>query len=118
MPQTKAQPKKAAATAHRRAPAKGTGTRFDAGVDRTTELSEEVLASIESGQRAAIEAVRKFVDKIDEAMPLGEGPSKREEVVDSALNMAERLVKVQYDFLRSVVHSAGKSLGAPHEGKK
>ena len=81
-------------------------------VDRTTELSEEVLQSVEDGQRAAIEAVRKFVDTVDQALPPhGEGPSRREEIVDSALEMSERLVNTQYDFLRHVVRSAGKSLG-------
>ena len=58
-------------------------------VDRTTELSEEVLQSVEDGQRAAIEAVRKFVDTVDQALPPhGEGPSRAEEIVDSALEMS------------------------------
>jgi hypothetical protein len=80
-------------------------------VDRTAELSEEVLKSIESGQRAAIEAVRKFVDTVDEALPaLGERPSRRQEIVDAALEMADRLVHTQYDFLHKVVDSASKAL--------
>jgi hypothetical protein len=34
--------------------------------------------------------------------------------------MADRLVQTQYDFLRSVVHSAGKALGAgsPEKGEE
>jgi len=40
-------------------------------VDRTSELSDDVLKSLESGSRAAIEAVRKFVDVVDEALPHG-----------------------------------------------
>lgn len=80
-------------------------------IDRTTKLSEEVLESVEKGQRAAIDAVRKFVDTVDEALPaLGEGPSKRQEIVDSAMEMADRLVHTQYDFIRKVIDSAGKSL--------
>ena len=38
-------------------------------VDRTSELSDDVLKSLESGSRAVIEAVRKFVDVVDEALP-------------------------------------------------
>jgi hypothetical protein len=88
-------------------------------VDKTTELSDEVLKSLESGQRAAIEAVRKFVDTVDEALPAtGDRPSKREDVIDAAMEMAERLVHTQYDFLRKVVHGAGKALTRPQEGKK
>ncbi|HYM46452.1 MAG TPA: hypothetical protein VES65_09905 [Solirubrobacteraceae bacterium] len=87
-------------------------------VDRTTELSDEVLKSLESGQRAAIEAVRKFVDTVDEKLPaLGERPSRRQEVVDAAMEMADRLVHTQYDFIRSVVQSAGRALSRPDNGK-
>lgn len=80
-------------------------------VDRTAELSEEVLKSIESGQRAAIDAVRKFAETVDHALPApGERPSRRQEIVDAALEMADRLVHTQYDFLHKVVHSAGTAL--------
>ena len=80
------------------------------GIDKTTKLSEEVLDSVEAGQRAAIEAVRKFVETVDQALPThGEGPSRRQEVVDSALEMADRLVHTQYEFIRKVIGSAGKS---------
>jgi hypothetical protein len=83
-------------------------------IDRTSELSEEVFKSLESGSRAAIEAVRKFVDVVDEALPAlphGERPSRRREIVDAAIDMADRLVKTQYEFLRSVVQDAGTALG-------
>ena len=81
-------------------------------VDRPTELSEQVLESVEQGQRAAIEAVRKFVDTVDRTQVQGDDPSRRQEVIDSALEMADRLVHTQYDFLRNVVDSAGKALRA------
>jgi len=100
----RSKPAKKATTARRR-PATG---RSKVAVDRTTELSEEVLESVEAGQRAAIEAVHKFVDTVDRALPGGE--SKRQEVLDSALEMADRLVHTQYDFIRKVVDSAGRSL--------
>ena len=82
-------------------------------VDKTKELSEEVLDSLEKGQRAAIEAVRNFIDTVDHALPAlphGEGPTKRQEIVDSALEMADRLVHAQYEFIHKVIDSAGKSL--------
>jgi len=89
-------------------------------IDRTSELSEEVLKSLESGSRAAIEAVRKFVDVVDEALPAlphGERPSRRREIVDAAMEMADRLVKTQYEFLRSVMQSAGTALGREEDEK-
>ena len=79
--------------------------------DKTAELSQEVLSSVEAGQRAAIAAVRKFVDTVDEALPaIGDRPSRREKVIDAALDMADKLVTTQYDFLRTVVRSAERSL--------
>ena len=81
--------------------------------DKPTELSEQVLESVRNGQQAALEAVRKFGETVDKLLPLhGEGPSKRQEVIDAAFEMADRLVQTQYDFLHSVVRSAGKALGA------
>ena len=38
-------------------------------VDSPTELSDEVLKSVEKGQRAAIESMRKFADTVDEKLP-------------------------------------------------
>jgi hypothetical protein len=85
---------------------------------RTSELSEQVLEQLETGQRNAIEAVRRFIDSSDKALPsLSDGPSRPQEVADSALEMSERLVEVQYDFLRSVVHSAGEVLGGSNGTK-
>ena len=87
-------------------------------VDRTADLSAEVLESVEKGQRAALEAVRKFLDTVDEALPaLGDRPSRRETVIDAALDMADHLVTTQYDFLRSVVRSADRSL-SPSDASK
>jgi hypothetical protein len=65
-------------------------------VHRAVDLSDEVLKSVEAGQRGAIKAVRKFVDIVDEAIPtLGDRPSRRETVIDAALDMADRLVTTQ-----------------------
>jgi hypothetical protein len=101
--------KSQAAPATRKSPAAPASART--GIDRTTKLSDEVLDSVEAGQRAAIEAVRKFVETVDQALPThGEGPSRRQEVVDSALEMTDRLVHTQYEFIRKVIDSAGESL--------
>jgi hypothetical protein len=43
-------------------------------------------------------------------LPHAEGPSRRQEIIDSALEMADRLVHTQYDFIRKTVDSARKSL--------
>jgi hypothetical protein len=108
MAATRTQPKRAPAARKRTAPrAHASRTRGD----RTEQLSEDIFEQVEAGQRAAIAAVKKFVDTVDRTLPSpAEGPSSRQTVVDAAMEMADRLVHVQYDFLRKVVRSAGKSL--------
>ena len=115
MPETKAQrsaaARKGAETRKRHEAESRQREQASAVVDRTSELSDEVLKSLESGLRAAIEAVRKFIDTVDEALPaIGERPSRRQRIIDGALEMADRLVHTQYAFLRDVVQDAGRAL--------
>jgi hypothetical protein len=124
MPETKAQrseaARKGAATHKEHELERKRQERVSTAIDRTSELSEEVLKSLESGSRAAIEAVRKFVDVVDEALPAlphGERPSRRREIVDAAMDMTDRLITTQYEFLRSVVQSAGTALGREEDEK-
>lgn len=82
-------------------------------VDKTTELSEQVLEQVKESQESALAAVRRFMESVDEALPPhGEDPSRRQDIIDSALEMSQKLVKTQYDFLTNVVRSAGEALGA------
>jgi len=112
--------KKATAPAARTSPVaeKSATAEQKSAVARTADLSEGVLKSVEAGQRAAIAAVRKFVDTVDEALPaIGDRPSRRETVIDAALDMADKLVATQYDFLRHVVREAASSLSKPDKTK-
>jgi hypothetical protein len=88
-------------------------------VDRTAELSDEVLESVEAGQRAAIEALGRFLVTVEEALPREvEGTSEvAKTITESGLELADRLVHTQYDFLRKVIDSTGKSLRSRDEGK-
>jgi hypothetical protein len=110
---------KAAPATRKRSGRKARKRTPKAAVDRTTTLTEELIESLDAGQRSAIQAVRRFVDTVEQALPpRGNSSSKRQEVVDSAMEMADRLVHTQYDFLRNVVHSAAKTLGAAEKKKK
>ena len=126
MPETKTKHAPAAKPQRRRAATQAAPRRKpraahrdrDAAVQRTTELSEDVLKSLDEGARAAIDAVRTFADTVDRVLPpRGKGPSRREEITDSALEMAQRLVHTQYEFLSKVVDSAGESLTKSSDAK-
>ncbi|HVP03152.1 MAG TPA: hypothetical protein VMT10_11325 [Solirubrobacteraceae bacterium] len=121
MPETTAQRRAAArkgAETRKRHEAEERQRERASAVDRTSELSDEVLKSLESGQRAAIDAVRKFIETVDEALPaIGERPSRRQRIIDGAMEMADGLVHTQYAFLRDVVQEAGKTLSR-EDGQK
>ena len=78
----------------------------ESALDRTARFSEQILEQVEGGQRSAIDAVRRFLGSVDEALPLADdGPSKPHGIVDSAFEMSDRLVQTQYDFLRGIVRA-------------
>jgi hypothetical protein len=75
-------------------------------------ISRDALRSLEEGQRSALEAVRRFAETVEDALPLrGDAAKRRQDIVDSALEMAERLLHSQYDLLRRIVDSAGRPFG-------
>ena len=83
-------------------------------VERTTELSDELLKSLDAGERAAIEAVGRFLISVEEALPQEVAGTSEvaKKVTESGLEMADRLVHTEYDFLRHVIDSTGKSLSS------
>jgi len=83
-------------------------------VDRTSELSDEVLTSLESSERAAINAVGHFVVTLEEAIAqeVTSTSDVAKKITESGLEMADRLVQTSHDFVRGVIDSAAKSLGA------
>ena len=75
--------------------------------ERAQNLSDEVLERVEARQRAAIEALRKFVDRLDDAMPnLGDDPSVRKKVVDAIVDYYEQFATTTNEFVTTMVHSA------------
>jgi len=83
-------------------------------VERTSELSGEVLKSLEAGERVAIEALGQFVITVEEALPQEVAGTSEvaKKVTESGLEMADRLVHTQYDVLRDVSDSAAKALSS------
>lgn len=81
-------------------------------------LSGEVLASAKAGQHAAAEAVHHFIDTVDAAIrerreAIREDSALhalRKTVVDAGLELSDKLITAQYEFLRSVVRGASDAL--------
>jgi hypothetical protein len=87
-------------------------------VDRTARLSYELLKSVETSERAAIEAVGQFVITIEDALPTEVAGTSdvAKSITKSGLGMIDQLVHTQYDLLRHVVDGAATWLSR-HDGK-
>jgi len=82
-------------------------TEKKAMAERAENLSDEVLQRVEARQRTAIEALRKFVDRLDDAMPnLGDDPSVRKKVIDAIVDYYEQLATTTNEFAANMVRSA------------
>ena len=77
------------------------------GGDNSDEILQQWLELARTGGRTATGTVRKFADTVDRLVPMdGVGLPKRRELMSAALEMTERLVQSEYDFVRSLVQSA------------
>jgi hypothetical protein len=72
---------------------------------RWAVFADEILTAAEVRRRAAIAAVRRFVDEIH---PVVSDRSRCKTVIDSRLDLAEDLTAARILFRRSVVHSVGQ----------
>ena len=74
---------------------------------QAAELSERVLAEVEGRQRAAIAAVRTFIDHLDDVVPnLADDPAARKKVVEAIGDYYEQLATAANEFVSKVVRSA------------
>ena len=74
---------------------------------RAADLSDEVLERVEARQRAAIEALRQFLGRLDDAMPnIVDDPSVRKKVVDAIGDYYEQLATTTNEFVARLVRSA------------
>lgn len=80
--------------------------------DAAPEGAVRLIESISDTERAALDAVREFVDTVDRAVPdLGDG-GPRQQIIDSAFRMAEQLVGASNQFATSIVTTTQRALGA------
>ncbi|WP_067813639.1 hypothetical protein [Nocardia inohanensis] len=81
-------------------------------------LSDEVLVSAKAGQHAAGAAVHKFIDTVDAAIrerreAIREDSALHElrrTIVEAGLELSDKLITAQFEFLRSVVQGATEAL--------
>jgi hypothetical protein len=77
------------------------------------EFVLELIDTLDADERAAFDAIRGFVETVDNALPGGgkEGaPRRRVEIVDAALRMIEQLLGVSNDAARRMTESVSRAL--------
>ena len=92
-------------------------TETKTAVRRPADLVDEVRESAKAGQHAAAEALRKFRDTVDQALPQAVQPL-RTKIVDAAIELADELVAAQYEFNRSLVRSADRALSKSDDSQE
>lgn len=87
--------------------------RFAELLDRTSELSDELVKSLESAERAAVGAIGQFVIVLEEALPQEVAGTSEvaKKITESGLEMTDRLIHTQHELLHKVIESSAKSVG-------
>jgi hypothetical protein len=83
--------------------------------DAGAELVLGVIAAVDENERGVLDAMRRFVAAVDDALPGGgakEEPSRRVEIVEAALKMIEQLLGVSNDAARRLTESLRQALPA------
>lgn len=81
--------------------------------DIGADFALEVIDTVDDSERAAFDAIRRFVESVDEALPGGGkkgGPRRRVELVEAALKMLEQLLGVSNDIAHRVTESVRQAL--------
>jgi hypothetical protein len=72
--------------------------------------AERLIESLAGAEKSALEAVRKFLDTVDDAFPhRGEGGGQRQKIIDSAFKMTEQLVGASNQLAQRLVKVGGSA---------
>ena len=79
-------------------------------LERVGGLSDEVLESVNAGREAAVAAVHKFANTLEDAASQEGDPSRRETLIEAAVNLADELSAAQMELLHSITRSTTGAL--------
>jgi len=75
------------------------------------DSAERLIESLAGAEKSALEAMRKFLDTVDDAFPhLGEGGGHRQKIIDSAFKMTEELVGASNQLAQRLVKVGGSAV--------
>ena len=77
------------------------------------EFLLEIIGTVDDDEKAAFDAIRRFVESVDSALPGGGkkgAPSRRVRLVEAAMDMIEQLLGVSNDVAQRLTNSVRKAL--------
>ena len=87
-------------------------------VERVEKLADEVLGSLEAGRQSMVEALRNFTRTLQEATSKESDPSRRQALINAAVNLADELSSAQMQLLHSITGSMTNVIRGPSGGTK
>jgi hypothetical protein len=91
--------------------------------DATRSTQDQLLAAVKQSQKAVVDAVGAWAKAVENAVPAvpaaaaGVDLPKPEEVVESAFDYAEKLLKAQREFAKDLIAAAGPVLEKAEQKK-
>jgi hypothetical protein len=79
-------------------------------IERVEGLSDEVLESVNAGRQAAVAAVHKFANILEEATSQEGDPSRRKSLIEAAANLADELSAAQMELMHSITRSTTSAI--------
>ena len=83
----------------------------DLGTEQVGDTAIRLIDTIGDTERAALEAVRKFLDTVDGVFPDLTEDGPRRKIIDSAFRMTEQLVGASNQLATNVVKVTESALG-------
>ena len=87
-------------------------------VKRVEKLADEVLESLEAGRQSTVEALRNFTSTLQDATSKESDPSRRQALINAAVNLADELSSAQMQLLHSITGSVTNVIRGPSGGTK
>jgi hypothetical protein len=89
------------------------GTEKQTAVERVEELADEVLGSLEAGRESTVDALRKFTSTLQDATAKEGDPSRRQALIEAAVNLADELSAAQMQLIHSITGSMTHAIRRP-----
>ncbi len=78
--------------------------------DDVTDGVQNLISGMGDQSKAAIDAVRRFVDSVNEAIPDGPAGGLRDRVIENAFAMTHQVVEASNRLATGLVESTGKTI--------